>query len=469
MNLNNGDDCAARKIHEASIELLRDPGIKIEHDDIYNLLLKNGAKPGKDPYVVSLPERMIGDYMALCPKEVVLCDKTGKRQVLKAGAAPSFWTSPGLYYGGINQHRPFTSDDMASVSRVFEHLDNVDVIFGMSMEDVAPNARDAVGLKQIALNSSKHIRALCFSPEGVASIVAMKEVVGDYPWFSIGFTAHGPLRWTHLAMEIFKATAGKGIPCTVNGEPMAGVSGPMTLAGAAAVGNAEIVAGIVVNQLLEPGRPCIHNLGLAHTFDMKTSIAVTGGPENALLAKLAAVMGRHYGIPSASWVSTESMCMDSQSALEKMFGFHTHMENGVNAIWGIGQLESELTLSPAQAVIDNEMISYARRYQKGVRTDPDALAVELCREVGIAGSFLEEMHTFENFRNELFMPELLFRQRREDWRHGGCKTLESAAEEKAQSLMKCPFDNGLNDDQISELEKICQRLLCKTGIQENDR
>ena len=81
----------------------------------------------------------------------------------------------------------------------------------------------------------------------------------------------------------------------------------MTLAGSAAVGNAEILAGIVVNQVLEPGRPLIYNLGLAHVFDMRTSIAVTGGPENALLAQASAAMGRFYGLPSCSWMCTEAM------------------------------------------------------------------------------------------------------------------------------------------------------------------
>ena len=39
-------------------------------------------------------------------------------------------------------------------------------------------------------------------------MVRMKDVVGDYPWFSIGFTAHGPLRWTNLALDIFYRDSG---------------------------------------------------------------------------------------------------------------------------------------------------------------------------------------------------------------------------------------------------------------------
>ena len=58
-------------------------------------------------------------------------------------------------------------------------------------------------------------------------------------------------------------------------------SGAVPLAGAAAVGNAEILAGIVVNQILEPGRPCIYNLGLAHVMDMRTALAEGGATREA--------------------------------------------------------------------------------------------------------------------------------------------------------------------------------------------
>jgi trimethylamine--corrinoid protein Co-methyltransferase len=242
---------------------------------------------------------------------------------------------------------------------------------------------------------------------------------------------------------------------------MAGVSGPVTLAGSAAVGAAEILAGIVVNQILEPGRPCVFNLGLAHTFDMRTSIAVTGGPENHLFAQLAAMMGRYYDLPSASWVSTESMCPDAQAALEKTCGFITHLQNRVSNIWSVGQLESELTFSPAQAVIDDEIIAYVKRYLQGVAINDETLAVDLIRQVGISGSFLEQAHTAEHFRDELFMPALLLRQTREEWERQGSKRLAEAAEEKAQQLMQNTVDHKLNADQLAELDVMTKRFVAQ--------
>ncbi len=451
-------DAEAVRIHEASIALLENPGIGIDHDEIRSLLLKRGARPGTRNDSVRLPAALVSEALAQCPKQFDLTDRSGAPTRLSAVSEPVFWSCPGMFLHRSGEHRLFTSHDMAAMSRLLHRLEHVQAVFGMSLDDVPPPARDVVGLQVMAKNTSKHLRVLCFSPEGAEALTRMKPVVGNHPWFSVGFTAHGPLRWTGLALEIFRKTAGHGIPVSVNGEPMAGASGPATLAGSAAVGNAEILAGLVVNQLLEPGRPCIYNLGLAHIFDMRAAVAVTGGPENALLAQISARMGRYYDLPSASWVSTEALSPDGQAALEKMFGFHSHIESGVNCIWGVGQLESELAISPEQAVIDNEMIAFALRYRRGFTTTADALAVEVTRAVGIAGSFLDQEHTAAHCRSEFFMPDLLFRGRRAT-DAGGTDHLKKRAEEIAAVKAAQPAENGLSADQARALDDLAADFL----------
>lgn len=448
------EEAIAGMIHEASLKLLDDPGVRFEHDAIVEMLVEAGARAGRDAQVVRIPRGMVDEALSACPAEVHLADRAGGGKTISAAGEQSFWSVPALKIFEDGRSRNFTTADMARFTRILDRLDNVDVVFGLALEDVSPPARDAVGLCIMAENSTKHLRPLSFSPEGAEVMVEMKSVVGDHPWFSIGFTAHGPLRWTNLALEIYMRTAGHRIPATVNGEPMAGVSAPVTLAGAAALGNAEILAGIVVNQLLEPGRPLIHNLGLAHVFDMKTAIAVTGSPENHLLARAGAIMARFYNLPSASWVSTESMCPDEQAALEKMCGWLSHVQSGVSAIWGVGQLESEISVSPAQAVIDNEMISYVKRYARGFTVDEDSLAVDLVREVGIAGSFLDQPHTAMNFRSELYFPEVLFRDRRGVWEEAGSKSLRERAGERAAELAAGDGRSGLTDDQLKDLRRL---------------
>jgi trimethylamine--corrinoid protein Co-methyltransferase len=137
-----------------------------------------------------------------------------------------------------------------------------------------------------------------------------------------------------------------------------------------------------------------------------------------------------------------------------MAGFMTHLQQGVSLIWGVGQLESELTLSPAQAVIDDEIIGYARRFLRGIEVSEESLALSVIREVGIAGNFLEHEHTLQHFRSELFEPQILCRQRRPLWKEKGSLSLAEIAEEKARALMADPIDSGLSEDQIRELHRI---------------
>jgi len=200
---------------------------------------------------------------------------------------------------------------------------------------------------------------------------------------------------------------------------------------------------------------------LANTFDMRTAIAVTGAPENHLLADISAAMGRFYKLPSCSWVSTESMCVDSQAALEKSLGFLTHQQAGVDLIWGVGQLESELTFSPGQAVIDNEILGYTARLLRGVEVSDETLAVGVTREVGIAGDFLGAEHTLGNFRSELWEPGILCRVKRDAWRAAGGRTLADLAEEKADELIAAARQPTLPEDQAEELRKMEREFLAR--------
>ena len=172
-------------------------------------------------------------------------------------------------------------------------------------------------------------------------------------------------------------------------------------------------------------------------------------------------MGRFYELPSCSWVSTESFTVDAQASLEKSIGFFSHVQSGVSLIWGVGQLESELTLSPAQAVIDNEILAYVNRYHRGVDDTDEDLAVEASRRVGIGGNFLTDPHTMDHFRTEFFEPGLLQRTRRENWREKGAPALSGIAEAKADALMAQDAEPCVTGDQSRALRDVERRFLSR--------
>jgi len=181
---------------------------------------------------------------------------------------------------------------------------------------------------------------------------------------------------------------------------------------------------------------------------------VTGGPENAFFAEASAALGRFYRLPSASWASTEALLEDEQAGLEKMFALASHVRAGVELVWGLGQLESEMTLSLAQLVIDDEMVAFVRRHQRGFDASDEELAVELTRQVGVGGTFLETEHTLNRCRSEIHHPRLLSRVAR----RGPVRPLHEVAGERVRSLLEAPSEPALGDHERSELRAIEARF-----------
>ncbi len=449
------------QIDHTARALLKDPGIRVEDDEIVSRLLACGAEPGSAAQVVRFPESMVNEYLALAPQRFLIADRKGDGRNVSPGGEPGFWTAAALFYLDRKGFRPIYRKDLADFTWVIENLPEVEAVVGTATEDTPPAHRDFVGFRIMAENTKKHLRPLSFTPRGGEAMIEMARVLSsgktlrENPVFSVGFTAHGPLRWTNLALGVFKSTAGHGIPCTVNGEPMAGATGPVTLAGTAAVGTAEILSGIIINQVLEAGRPCFFNLGFAHVMDMRFGFAVTGGPENCLFAAAGAELARHYRIPSASWACSDSLSYDSQNAMEKTLALLTHTQEKVSVIWGIGSLESEKTVSPVQAVIDDEIVRLVRKYLAGIRVNEETLALREIRRAGISGEFVSSPHTYEHFRGTIFEPRLAVRLQRSLAEAG--TTMTGRAEEQVEKLLSAPRLPILDEKTREELLKIEKR------------
>jgi trimethylamine--corrinoid protein Co-methyltransferase len=241
----------------------------------------------------------------------------------------------------------------------------------------------------------------------------------------------------------------------LNAEPIMGGTSPVTAAGALSLANAEILAGIVLVQLLEPGRPVVHNLGFAHAIDMRTGTCLAGSAECALLSHSGGRIAAYYGIPCASWMGTDAMIDDEQASMEKLLTAFAHVTSDVSLIWGMGQLESEKSISPVQLLIDHELASAALRYHRGFEVSEETLAYRVIEEVVTrGGDFLSHEHTLEHFREELSESKLLVRTNRDRWTAAGAKELAQSAAEKLDALRNSERPAHLSDDQQRELERI---------------
>jgi len=130
---------------------------------------------------------------------------------------------------------------------------------------------------------------------------------------------------------------------------------------------------------------------------MRTSVALTGSPEVGLIGAAGADLACYYNLPSAAWMSTDSLFADSQAAYEHMILMVAFVSAGVNIIWGVSQVEAQLSLSKEQAVIDNDIISYVKRYSRGIDVNLETVALDVIKDVGIGGEYLSCEHTIRHF------------------------------------------------------------------------
>lgn len=408
-----------QQIHQNSVEILNEVGVRIDSKSVLQLLSDNGCNVSFDTNTAKIPEELVSRCLSMCPSTIKFCGTNFHTAEVGPEGGSVFWSGNALYIVKGDKRYDISKKDFTELTKVYDGLSNIDGVVGVSLIDVPPKVRDIVGFRLMAENTQKHLRPCIYCADNVKAINEMALVLLDgksykeYPLYSLGYSICSPLHWTDTAVNVFSASAGYSVPVTLNSEIMLGGSSPVTIAGGIALGNAEVLSGIVLNQLIEEGRPVIYNLGFSHVLDMRTAAALSGCAECGLMAAAGADMAHHYRLPSAAWMSTDSLSTDAQAGFEHMLLLNAYFAAGINVIWGAGQIERQLSLSKEQAVIDDDIMSYAKRFSRGFEINSETLALDIIKKVGVGGEFLTEEHTMNNFKNEIYFSDKTMRNRRE--------------------------------------------------------
>ena len=246
--------------------------------------------------------------------------------------------------------------------------------------------------------------------------------------------------------------------CVVASLIMAGGSGPVTLAGVLALQNAEILAGITLAQLVNPGAPVIYG-STSSAMDMKTGALSIGAPELSKNIHLVTQMARFYNLPSRSGGGlTDALAVDAQAGVESALALNTAARSGVNFILhSCGILGSYIAMSFEKFLVDEEACGFVRAMQKPLEITDDSIDLDVIKEVGIGGQYLTHPKTFQLCRTEFHMPTLMSRQNPDAWIKAGKKSIDTIAEDKvAQRLAtyeKPEIDPGIEKALTEYVEK----------------
>ena len=226
------------------------------------------------------------------------------------------------------------------------------------------------------------------------------------PTFVLYSEPSSPLRHSETAAAKLLYMAEQQLPVVHSPAPMMGATAPATLAGGLALGNAEVLSGLVIHQLKHRGAPFVYGSGLHH-MDMRTMISVYGAPEFQLARVGVMEMGRHYGLPTWGYAGHSDSCaLDEQAATDATFSILVALLSGTNLAHDIGYLEAGTMSSPEMMVLCAEIISMMRRFMGGISLDAESLALETIEKVGPGGDFLTSDHALSHYR-EFWQPRVL--------------------------------------------------------------
>jgi trimethylamine--corrinoid protein Co-methyltransferase len=435
-----------QQIHDASMNILESVGLRVDLKRARDAFREAGAQVDEPAHSVRIPEKLVRWATEQAPNQFSLY-----------GADPDFRLEIGtdkvnfaalgtptkIFDTETGELRPTTMEDVRNHLRLLNALDHIDnsqmdiwptdipmtTIHVEAIRAWAQNCRKSFGLGCYGAMASEDMMRM------MAIAVGGKEELEKRPRFFGICSVMSPLQMIKLQIEGMFLFAEYGQPMAMSPEAMAGATAPATLAGLLTQQNAEILAHVTLAQIIAPGTPVLY--GTVSTItDMATGNVALGSIETGLITAGAAQLARYYGIPCrAVGGATDSKVLDLQCMLERASTLLPAVLAGVHFITCGGTLESTMTESHPLLVLDDELCGLALRLARGIEVNEETIALDLIKEIGWRGHYLDQLHTAQHYRREHCLPRLLRRDSREVWEGKGSKTALDLARERALDLL----------------------------------
>ena len=450
-------------IHQATLRILSEVGIVLTQPEACEVLAGAGAMVRDDR--VLLPPDVVERVVAQCPRVVNVRGRSGDTVTL--GDGNLHWHNLGgardVYDPRTGQRRPATAQDVRDSARLLDALDGVTTITPFFTPQDVPGPLMSLAMYRHTLpHTTKPVQGPGAQTAAEVRYVArMAAVVGPpAEVLTLGISPISPLTFPDDVVEAMMETARLGVPLGPLPCPSAGATAPMSLAGSLAQQNAEVLASVVLAQLVHPGLPIVY-CGRLAMMEPRTGVSVWGGVELGLASAATVQLGHRYGLPvNVYGLSTNAHTLDLQSGYERALNAAIPALAGADELSGIGEMAAGVASSYAQMVCDNEIAASVRRLRRGFAADQDALAVEVIAAV-MDGSrnFLDQRHTVRYLRaGEVFYTHLAERRAWEEWGQAGREGMAERAQAEAERLLAEHEVPPLTEDQGRELAEIMQEV-----------
>jgi trimethylamine--corrinoid protein Co-methyltransferase len=456
------DDVEA--IHVASLRILSDVGILLTEPEAVEFLTGSGASVHGDR--LYLPPDLVEREIAKCPSTVTIYGRDKKAVVLGDGTL--HWHNLGgardVFEPGIGKPRPATIKDVRDSTRLLDALDGATTITPFFTPLDVPGEVMSQAMYRYALpHTTKPLQGPGVqNAKEVRYLAKMAQVVGPVDEvLTLSVSPVSPLTFPIDTTESMIEIAKSGIPFGPLPCPVAGTTAPLSLAGALAQQNAELLASIVIVQTVNPGLPIIY-CGRLTMMEPRTGFSVWGGVELGIVSAATVQIGHRYNFPvNVYGLSTNAHTLDIQNGYERALNAIIPALAGADELSGIGEMEAGVMGSYAQMVCDNDIVSSVNRARRGFQVNEDSLAVEVISAVMDGPrNFLGTKHTIKYLEaGEILHTQLSDRQAFEVWDRSGRKGMADRSQADAERILENHEVPTLTDEQENALDEIMQEAL----------
>ncbi len=459
-----------RFIHDRSLAILNRVGLRVDSSRALRILLAaEGVRvaPGSPDggTRVVFDGSVVEWALKAAPSVVPVHDRLGEPAFRLGEDRTRFGVGvTNLYYQdpATDELVRFSRGHMAVSTRLAHDLPSFDMVSTMGVvQDYPPEKADLYASLELMANTTKPL-ILLISSDGLFETTldlfeSLRPGLSEKPFLIPYLNPVTPLVINGGTAEKLMVTVERGLPVIYSNFGMAGMSTPITAAGTLTLLNAELLAGLVLAQLIRPGTPVI--LGsLPAFFDMK-SLQDFFDPHSMLLNLACAEIMAHYRIPHAGISGCGIGWNADLAAGGQLWTNHLLSLMGKSGMAPfVGGTLGAKAFSPLLTVYSNDVIGQAVRLAAGFPVSDEDLDLDTVADQGPGGSFLTSSLTLGSFREAYYDSELMPRIGLEAWEKKGRPRFEDLLRDHTLDLVRSqrPLDD--HDELMARGEAFIEKL-----------
>ncbi len=462
-------------IHEASLRLLRDTGMRVLERSARERLARAGCAVIDDR--VRFDPDMVIETIGSAPSSFTLRARNAARSLTIGGRHLVFTAIGGpAFCSDLDRgRRPGTFAEQCDFIRIIQSLDIIHQEGGGPFEamDLPAETRHLDLMAGLARLLDKNWQGIALGRDRAADSIDIAAIglgtdrdgLADRPAVMAIVNTNSPLSLDIPMAEGLTEFAEANQAVCLTPFTLAGAMAPATLGGALVLQNAEVLAGVVLTQLVRKGAPVMYG-SFTSNVDLRSGSPAFGTPEYTKAAQAGGQLARRYGLPYRSSNTTTANTVDAQATYESAMSLWGAITGGANLVnHAAGWLEGGLTASFEKLIVDAEMLQMMVEYLQPIVVNEDSLGLAAIDEVGPGGHFFGSPHTMQRYETAFYTPLLSDWRNFESWVENGSEDATVRANRIWKQLLaeyeQPPLDAGI-DEALSEFVARRKRQLGST-------